>query len=58
MLPAGTRGVVVEVGGTQAICWDSSYSAWELFALETASIFHQPGVGVGEYLRGQGVLEE
>ena len=47
-LPVGTRGVVTTVGETQAVCWEFSYSAWELFCLETSSILHCPGIGVGE----------
>lgn len=53
-LPVGARGVVTTVCETQAVCWEFSYSAWELFCLETNSILHCPGIGVGE--RSSGVV--
>lgn len=44
-LPAGTGGVEV---AEEVVTWNFEYSGWQLLALETAQIFHTPGVGTGE----------
>ena len=46
-IPAGVNGEEIEVGRARAIRWEWQYSAWDLFSLETASILHCPGIGVG-----------